>query len=196
MITFFGITRSDDSVVQPIGVSNDGVPIFERFFGSGFSIVVEGRRGGSLAPIGRSTFDSNPSDPTVLPDFQALTSRPLGDGSGQVCDDIFPDLGGVPETNPPVFATTQAVANAINDFTCRFKDGLGLRRGRDNFDACTRSGDGVYAFMHPMTTTQFCGLINDPLAFPAGDTRITARIRDEDGNISAAQQIILRITPP
>jgi hypothetical protein len=196
VITYFGIARSDDTVVQPVGVSNDGVPIFERSFGSGFSIVVEGRRGGSLADVGRSTFDWNPADPTLLPDFQALVSRPLGNGSGAVCDDAQPAPGGVPETEPPIFATTQAVANAINDFTCRFKDGLGLRRGRDALNACTSPGDGTFAFVHPSSTVQFCGLINDPLTFPEGDTRITFRIRDEDGNISASQQLIIRITPP
>lgn len=196
MITYFGITRSDDTVVQPVGVSGDGVPIFERFFGSGFSIVVESRRGGSLANVGRSTFDWSPVDPTLLPDFQALASRPLGNGSGAVCDDAQPEPGGVPATDPPVFATTQAVANAINDFSCRFKDGLGLRRGRDALNACTTTGDGTFAFVNSTSTTQFCGLINDPLTFLLGDTRITVRVRDEDGNISASQQIIIRITPP
>jgi hypothetical protein len=196
VITYFGITRSDDTIVQPIGTSDDGIPVFERFFGSGFSIVVEGRRGGSFANVGRSTFDWNPFDPRVLPDLHTLVSRPLGNASGAVCDDIAPSDGGVPATDPPVFVDTQEVADAINDLSCRFKDGLGLRRGRDANDACTTSGDGTFAFVNSTTTTQFCGLINEPLTFLPGDTRVTARIRDEDGNVSAPRQIIIRITPP
>lgn len=195
-MTYFGLTRSDDTVVQPSGMSGDGVPIFERFFGSGFSVVVEGRRGGTNTALERSTFEWNPVNPSVLPGVQLLVSRPLGDGSSAVCDDSQPSAGGVPATDPPVFATSQAVANAINDLSCRFKDGFGLRRGRDILDACTMSGDGSFTFVAPTTTAQYCGLINEPLQFPVGDTRVTARIRDEAGNTSVSRQIIVRVTPP
>jgi hypothetical protein len=195
VITYFGVARSDDTVIQPVGVDGDGVPIFERFFGSGFSIVVEGRRGGTNAALERSTFEWNPFDPSTLPGVQLLVSRPLGDGSAAVCDDTVP-AGGVPATNPPIFDGSQAVANSVNDFSCRFKDGFGLRRGRDFLDACTTSGDGTFSFVSPTTSVQYCGLVNEPLQFPVGDTRVTVRIRDEGGNLSLPSQIIVRITPP
>jgi hypothetical protein len=177
-------------------MSGDGVPIFERFFGSGFSIVVEGRRGGTNTPLERSTFQWSPFDPSQLPGVQLLVSRPLGNGSNAVCDDSLPAPGGVPAIDPPVFETSQPVADAVNDLGCRFKDGLGLRRGRDSIDACTTNGDGSFAFVAPTTSLQYCGLINEPLQFPEGETRVTARIRDEAGNTSLPQQIIVRVLPP
>jgi len=196
VITYFGLTRSDDTVIQPNGTTTDNVPIFERFFGSGFSIVVEGRRGGTNTPLERSTFEWNPANPSLLPGVQVLTSRPLGNGSTTVCDDSQPAPGGVPATDPPIFAVSQTVADAVNDLSCRFKDGQGLRRGRDILDACTTPGDGTFAFVAPTTNLQYCGLINEPLQFPVGDTRITVRIRDEAGNTSAARQIVVRLSPP
>lgn len=196
VITYFGLTRADDTVVSPIGVTEDGIPIFERFFGSGFSVVVEGRRGGTNADLGPNTYNWSPVDPTVLPDLQVVVSRALGDGSASVCDDIAPQLGGVPAVEPPEFGTTQAVANAINDFSCRFKDGLGSRRGRDAIDACTLSGDGIFRFVNATTTLQYCGLINEPLSFPFGDTVVTAVIRDLGGNVSVPRQIVVRISVP
>jgi hypothetical protein len=195
VITYFGLTRSDDTVIQPTG-TQQGVPIFERFFGSGFSIVVEGRVGGTGTPIERSTFDWSPIDPTQLPGLHLIVSRPLGNASSAVCDDSLPAPGGVPATDPPVFTVTQSVANAVNDLTCRFKDGLGIRRGRDILNACTTAGDGTFSFVAPTSTVQYCGLINEPLLFAAGDTRIVARIRDEAGNTSTTSQIIVRVSPP
>jgi hypothetical protein len=190
------LTRADDTVIAPVGVTNDGTPIFERFFGSGFSIVIEGRRGGTNAELDANTLNWNPIDPSALAGLQILVSRSLGDGSPSVCDDIVPQTGGVPGTEPPDFNGTQAVANATNDLSCRFKDGQGVRRGRDALDACTVSGDGIFRFVDPTTTLQYCGLINDPLVFPAGDTLVRARIRDVAGNISATHQILIRINSP
>lgn len=195
VITYFGLARSDDTVIEPIGMSPAGVPIFERFFGSGFSIVIEGRQGGTNTPLERSTFEWSPVDPSRLPGVQLLVSRPLGNGSSAVCDDGQPAPGGVPATDPPVFLGSQAVANAVNDLSCRFKDGLGARRGRTALDACTTSGDGSFAFVSATTMVQYCGLINEPLQFVPGDTQITARIRDEAGNTSLSRQIIVRISP-
>jgi hypothetical protein len=190
------LTRSDDSVIAPIEVTEQGIPIFERFFASGFSIVLEGRRGGTNADLGLNTFDWNPFNPTVLPDLQIVVSRAIGDGSLSVCDDVSPPFGGVPAVEPPEFGGTQFVANAINDFSCRFKDGLGLRRGRDFNEACTKPGqDEVLRFVDSRSSVQYCGLVNEPLSFPLGDTVVTAVIRDVDGNISAARQIVVRISP-
>jgi hypothetical protein len=196
VITYFGVTRSDDTLLAPAGISNEGVPIFERFFGSGFSLVIEARRGGTNTPLERSTFDWSPVEPDRLPGLQVLVSNPLGNGSPGVCDDQQPAAGGVPATQPPDFEPTQETANAVNDLSCRFKDGLGLRQGRDTLDACTTTGDGTFAFVDRTTNLQYCGLMNEPLAFPAGDTVVTARIRDEANNISLPRQIIIRIPMP
>ena len=60
--------------------------------------------------------------PTVLPHFQIVASRALGNGSAAMCDDRAPaePIGGVPAVNPPMFGGSQAVSNAINDLSCRF----------------------------------------------------------------------------
>jgi hypothetical protein len=88
------------------------------------------------------------------------------------------------------------VANAINDLACRFKDGFGLHSGRTKIsDACTTFEDGGFRFKAPGTTVQFCGQINEPLVFPAGDTTVTARVRDVAGNLSLRAQIVVRVSP-
>jgi hypothetical protein len=169
VIAFFGVARADDTLVSPSGTTPTGVPIFERAR-YGFSLVVEGRPGGANSPIGTSTFDWNAADPTVLPYLLIEASRPLGDGSPAVCDDAPPALGGVPAVNPPNFSSTQAVADAINDFACRFRNGVGGSVGRGRADACTSFDDGSFHFVfapnptvpHP-STIRFCGLIDAPL---------------------------------
>jgi hypothetical protein len=192
VITFLGVTRSDDTLVAPSDVTADGVPIYERP-SFGFSLVVEGRPGGSGAPVGTSTFNWNPTDPNAVPYLLIEVSRPLGDGSAAVCDDMPPDLGGVPAVNPPDFSAVQSVADAINDFACRFKDGTGFRSGRGTSDACIMFADGQFHFMKQGSTTQFCGQINRPLSFPQGDTLVTIRIRDLAGNVSEAGSLIIRV---
>ena len=199
MIQFFGVTRADDTIVDPVGSSGAGVPIYERPT-SGFSLVVEGRPGGTSSPIGLSTFNWNPSDPTVLPYLLIEASLPLGDGSATVCDDSPGMFGGVPAVSPPNFSVTQPVADAINDFACRFKDGSGVRQGRGQDGACTAFSDGSFHFLFPPgpgvpfpSTVQFCGFIGAPIEFPTGDTLVTTRIRDLAGNISAPAQLIIRV---
>lgn len=119
-----------------------------------------------------------------------------------VCDDSAPDLGGVPAVNPADISTTQPVADAINDFACRFKNGRGVPTGRGAKEACTAFSDGVFHFLFPPdptvkfpSTVQFCGQIDALLAFPTGDTLITARIRDLAGNVSRPARLIIRVAP-
>jgi len=153
-----------------------------------------------MSPIGTSTFNWNPTDPTVLPYLLIEASRPVGNGSTAVCDAAAPNFGGVPAVNPPDFSTTQAVAAALNDFGCRFRNGGGGSSGRGLRDACTAFDDGSYHFvmapgpgvLHP-STIQFCGLIDRPSAFPTGDTLLTARIRDLAGNLSAPSSVVIRV---
>jgi len=196
VITYFGVARADDTLLDVAGMTPEGVPIYERAFGSGFSLVLEAKPGGTGADIDASTLNSNPVDPRVLPGLQIEVSRALGDGSGAVCDDTPPTTGGVPAVNPPDFSPTQPVANAINDLACRFKDGFGFHSGRTKLsEACTTFADGGYRFKMPGTTVQFCGLMNEPVVFQSGDTVVTARVRDVAGNISFRAQIVVRVSP-
>ena len=113
LITFVGLAGADGRPATPLGTTN-GTPVFFRNSGSGFLLVVEGRAGLSGQPPGSVTFNSDSTNPARRPDIQIESSAPLGDGSRAVCD------GGVPAINPPDFGPTQAVANALNDFTCHF----------------------------------------------------------------------------
>ena len=69
-IVFFTVTNADDSLQSPTGETADGIPIFDRPFGSGFKLVVEadGMFGG--AP---STFE-----PGGVPALQIQTTSALG----------------------------------------------------------------------------------------------------------------------
>lgn len=194
MITFFGVVRADDTLVTPVELTPEGIAVYERP-SYGFSLVLEGRPGGTRSDIGSNTFRTNPSDPTVFPDIQIQVTRPLGDGSLAVCDDTAPSLGGVPAVNPPDFSTTQAIADAVNDLACRFKDGSGLRSGRGPADSCVIFSDGLFRFVDQTSTIQFCGLINRPIGFPEGDTLVTARIRDVAGHLSDIAQLVIRAEP-
>jgi hypothetical protein len=199
VITFFGVTDGDGILVPPTP-TEDGTSIYERD-ARNFSLVIEAGPGGTGSPIGTSTFNWNPSDPRVLPYLLIEASKPLGPNpTTTVCDDSPGAFGGVPGTDPPDFSLTQTVANVINDFACRFKDGAGTRNGRTSADACTQFPNDwpPNHFVNPMapefpSKIQFCGQITAPIAFPVGDTRVTARVRDVAGNVSAASAIIIRV---
>jgi hypothetical protein len=192
-ITFFGVTRADDVVLDPSGDTAEGIPIYPRLAGSGFSLVVEGSPGTSHVALGTSSFSSD--DVNQLPDLQVEVSRPLGNGSAAVCDDGDPDFGGVPAVSP--FDFSLAEAPAINDLACRFKDGQNQPVGRPPIEACTRFLPELeYHFVDPDSTIQFCGFVDEPLSFPSGDTIVAARIRDVAGNLSAVAQLVIRIATP
>ncbi|GIW44697.1 MAG: hypothetical protein KatS3mg077_1979 [Candidatus Binatia bacterium] len=188
IITFIGITRADDTLVDPVGVATDGTPIYERPTGAGFNIVVEGRPGPSSVAVGTVTFRENGP-----PDLQVLVSRPLGDGSPEVCDRLPPRSGGVPAIDPPVFGDAPEVIAAMNDLGCRFLDGGGQPRGRGKNDACVLQPDGGFDFVRSNSTVQFCGFIDVATRFPAGEVRVTVRLRDESGQTGESARIILRI---
>lgn len=190
------MTRADDTLVASTGTLPDGTQIFERSAGHGFSLVLEGRPGGTGAAVGNSAFNWNPNDPTVLPDLQMEVSRPLGDGSTAVCDDSGSMLGGVPAINPPDFSPIQSVADAINDLACRFTNETGSPGGRNGSNACTLFADGTFHFEDATSTIQFCGQIDAPVSFPVGDTLVTARIRDVAGHLSAPASILIRVDSP
>jgi hypothetical protein len=195
-ITYFGLTRADDQIIEPSG-REDGIPVFERIKtvpagASGFSIVVEAAPGTSGAEVGTSSYDV-----TLLsfPDLQIQVSRAIGNGSAAVCDDPVSAPGGVPGTEPVNFEETAANVAHLNDLSCRFVDGQGNPEARTNpQDSCVAFASGDFAFVDDDTTTQYCGAMNVPLAFPLGDTVVTARLRDADGNIGEEKQILVRVT--
>lgn len=191
-ITFFGVLNTNKAIVDPVDM--DGIiPIYQRP-SAGFTLVVEGRPGGTRAAVGTSVFNSKLNDPTVLPDLQIIASNNLGNGSFAVCDDS-PDMpGGVPGV--PDFAPTQMVADAINDLACRFLDGSGTPGGRGPNDACIVFEDDpvLFHFKDPTSTVEFCGEINQgAVPFPKDETLVSVRLRDIAGHLSAVAQLIIRV---
>lgn len=198
---------ADDTVLSPIGYADDGSLIYQRPVATntsvayGFRLVVEGRPDPSLqcgasSCMGDSTLAWSTADPTALPDLQIEASNNLGNGSPAVCDDSGPTAGGVPAVNPFDFSLNYAPA--INDFSCRFKNGLNAYFGITNsIEACTKVlPSGVYQFFAAGSKIQFCGQISQSVSFPLGDTVVAARIRDADGNPSQVSTIVIRVELP
>jgi hypothetical protein len=185
-ITFFGVILADDSVQPPSGQTPDGIPIYQRPSGFGFSLVVEARE---ARPSSTPLVSYTSGGP---PDLQIQATRPLGDGSPAVCDNAAPNFGGVPGIAPPQIENPTAIADALNDFGCRFVDGGGAAVGRRCADGCVRFDTGDFG-CQSSATIQFCGAISAPLAFPSGDTLVTVRVRGSDGQLGAPAQLIMRI---
>lgn len=196
-ITFFGVIRADDTLLDASGMTGDGTPIFTRVAGvtgvaSGFALVVEGRPGSSGAAVGTSSFQP---DLSSFPNLIVQASRDLGNGSTVVCDDPMTMPGGVPGEASPDYSETSANIARINDFACRFVDGAGEPIARQTTtDSCVNF-NGDFRFVDPQTTAQYCGFINVPLGFALGDTVVTANITDVDGNLGDAAQVIIRVVP-
>jgi hypothetical protein len=185
-IGFFGLIRADNLLVPPSGTTDDGLPIYERSVGFGFSLVVEAHPGLSSRRVARSSFDS-----FDCPDLQVRVNRPLGEGSTAVCDIGENDIGGVA---PLEGGGDPEACDKFNDFGCHFIDGFGNTLGRTCAEACVRSETAEFGCVMPDTTMQFCGLIDQKITFPSGDTLVTARVRDERGDLGPSAQIIVRVT--
>ena len=185
-----GVARADGQLTQPVGTAADGTPIYERQVGFGFFLYIEARPGQSGRPVGQNTFNSSLDDPNLLPNLQVVVSRALGNGSSDVCDDgPDPPIGGVPAVDPPMFGGSQAAANAINDLSCRFN------ARATTGDACTRNNQQDPSFVVSTTRVQFCPAVGvgSEIAFPLGDTRVTARVTDVIGAPGPAKSIIVRV---
>lgn len=189
VITYFGAARADGNKVEPESVKN-GVPTYLSSAGSGFMIVVEAKPGESELEVARRVSAYVPNDPTVRPDLEIEATRDLGDGSPEVCDRRRPKIGGIPGINPPSFAETQKVADAINDFACRFETFI------ESDSSCTLGPNGDYSFLSKDTTTQFCMIVARAYGFPEGETLLTVRLRDADGNPGPTKQMRIRRPPP
>lgn len=191
-LTFFGVTSADNLPLEPSGTDALGRPIYATRAGQGMLLVVEARPGIEQRPLGQAAYVA-----AGLPDLQVIASRPLGDGSRTVCDATPPDIGGVPATVPFRFAEDGEVADAMNDFGCRVDDGTGAPFARvGSAAACTQARHGEnfgYAFVDAGSTIQYCLPIAQAWAFPSGDTIVAARVRDVDGRVGPAREILVRV---
>ncbi len=204
-VSFFGLTDSADSLIPASGTDPSGISIYTYpGGGSGFHIVVEGAPGPDRAGVGRcaigTTDEGNCTpDPGSFPDLQIEASNPLGNGSPAVCDISGPNAGGVPGIFPPDFSPTQTIINTVNDFACRFLDGSGAPVGRAACDGCVSGTcpgcpEGQ-CYANSASRMQFCTAIQSADQFPVGDTLVTVRLRDVNGNVGAPAQIIIHVGP-
>ena len=190
MITAFGVASADGRVIRTIGPEDHGYLTYVRP-PSGFQIFLEAQPGMSRQPAGTITFNSNPGNPSVLPQFQILLSRSIGNGSARVCDNgpDIDNLGGVPAVVPPSFGGTQQASNAINDLSCRFD-------ARTAAFACTRDPfTQMEGFTVAGSTIQYCTRsgVGTELAFPLGDTILTARVLDIANQPGPPASIVIRV---
>jgi hypothetical protein len=190
-IVFFGVLRADNTIVDPNGVDDSGRLVYDRPFGSGFWLVVEAKQGASAEQVGEATFSDS-----GCPDLQIQVSRPLGDGSPAVCDATPPNDGGVPAVNPPDLSDDPTICNALNDLGCRLVDGQGEPMGRLCSEGCVLFPSGDQGCVSPEATSQFCGLIAKSAEFATGETLVTARVRDVEGNLGPPAQIVIRVAIP
>lgn len=188
-ITFFGVARADGMLAKPASATG-GIPTYNSAAGSGFILVVEAKPGKSGVDPGRQVFLHSENDPNLRPDLEIISNRDLGDGSEAVCDRRKPVIGGIPGVNPPTFATTQTVANAINDLSCRFETFI------ESESSCTLDKLGNFSFGSPKTTTQFCVIVARAFQFPVGTTELQVRVRDTAGTPGPIKKLrIVRAEP-
>jgi len=183
IITHFGAARADGQPVPPAAIEK-GIPTYLTQAGAGFILVVEAKPGLSGHEVARRVFAYAADDPSVRPDLEIISNRPLGDGSTAVCDRLRPNIGGIPAAQS--FAETPEITAAINDFSCRFET------HNDNESACTVNQSGDFAFVNAETTQQFCMVVARAWAFPVGDTILTVRVRDVQGNPGPPKQLRIR----
>ncbi len=189
VITFAGAARADGKMTEPIGNTPDGVPIYLNYVGSGFMMVIEGKPGFSNLEAGRSIFRHDPEDPNKRPDLQVQVDRPLGDGSEVVCDARPPKFGGIPAISPADFSKTQRISNALNDMACRFETFI------ESDSSCTVNRRGEFSFHAEDSTVQFCMVVARLWRFPEGDTTVSIRLRDREGNPGPVSKFVLRRQP-
>jgi hypothetical protein len=188
MVSFLGVLTADNSPLDPTDTQGD-VPVYSLVFGTGFILVVETKRGDSQMSPGVSSYE-----PNGVPDLQIVSSNPLGNGSPEVCDAMPPNAGGVPAVESSAFEDVEAVRDQLNDFGCRFVDGRGNRVARFCSEGCVRFQTGEQGCKSE-ATHQFCAVVDAPLAFPPGDTLITARVLDVQGTPGPLKQMIVRVGP-
>ena len=198
VVSFFGVSRADNTLIVPSETTADGIPVYTRSSGSGFILVVEGQPGSNHVAVSPSSYQS---DLVTFPDLQIQVSRPLGNGSAAVCDISQPQPtpvhgGGVPAIDPPSFDLTEMNIDTVNDLACRFRDGTGNPIGRGPTEACVLFASGDFGFVNSASSIQFCGFIDGVIAFPRGETLVTVRLRDVNGIVGPTRQLMIRIVQP
>jgi len=189
VVSHLGAARADGYVTAPVGKNAEGVPIYHNPVGAGFMIVVEGKPGISNLEVGRSIFKYDPREPLQRPDLEIEVDRPLGDGSTVVCDARPPKFGGVPAINPPSFADTATIDATLNDLSCRFETFI------ESASSCTVNKNGDFQFVNADSKVQFCMVVARAWNFPEGDTLVSVRLRDIEGNPGPVSRFILSRKP-
>lgn len=186
VITWFGVADGSGTVAAPAMRDAENRPVFRVSAGDGFILFVEGRLGVSRLAIGTILLNGDGLG-TAQPDLQIVSSRDLGTPTTAVCDGTIPTRGGVPAIVPPRFDAETAVSGALNDLACRFKV-----FAETDF-ACTQTVRGNFVFAGAGSVMQFCTLVNEALTFPAGETLLSARLRDTDGNAGPTAEMVVRV---
>jgi len=196
-ITFFGIARADNTLVEPAGTTVDGIQIYERPTRFGFMIVVEARPGDSGKSLSSFGTINNPATGSSRSHLQILANNALGNGSTTVCDaGPLPDpIGGVPGVNPVDFGPSATITDAVNDFACRFDFHVPSAAGPGG---CTVDKLGNFSFASEEIVSgmrQYCSVpaVGRELAFPSGDTKLTVQLADSGSNLGKPAKIVLRI---
>jgi hypothetical protein len=129
------------------------------------------------------------------PDLQIQATRQLGNGDPRRCDVEPPNAGGIPAVDPPRFDDSAFVTAVLNDFGCRFADGRGQPRARGCTEesGCVAFASGQSGCFSDLTRAQFCATVDAFMAFPLGDTLLTARVRDVDGNLGDPARLVVRV---
>jgi len=191
IVTFAGAARADGQGMPPSSKNAQGVPVYNSVVGSGFMIVVEGKPGISNLEVARSIYRYDPNDPMQRPDIQIEVNRPLGDGSAEVCDARRPKIGGIPAINPPSWADTQQISNTLNDMGCRFETFI------ESNASCTLEKSGDFSFLNAKESkVQFCMVVAKSWNFPEGETLVSVRLRDVEGNPGPVTTFIVDRRPP
>jgi hypothetical protein len=189
IVTYAGIARADGRKIEADSKNGQGVPVFIHPVGSGFMVVIEGKPGIANEEVARGVFRYDPKDPTQQPDLQIEVNRPLGDGAPAVCDSRKPNLGGIPAIDPPSFAPTEKVSAALNDFGCRFEVFI------ESNASGTVNKYGDFEFLNPESKVQFVMVVARSWNFPLGDTQVSVRLRDTEGNTGPISRFIVRNRP-
>lgn len=167
-----------------------GIRLFEVTANAGFMLVVEARPGSNGRPVG-VTVPPPVAGQSSRPDLQILASSPWGNGSGAVCDTDPASGGGIPGFSPPIIDGSQAVTDALVDAACRFQ---AFVPGAP----CTLNGKGNESVLTEGGITgsgrQFCNIVSPLIGMPLGDTLFTVQVRDTQGNLGPAQQVLIRRT--
>ena len=171
-----------------------GRRIFSVSSSSQFVLVVEALPGLSLANPAKSL---TPIPPSNRSDLQIESNRPMGDNpTTAVCDKGPAEHGGggIPGIDPPSFdENNQVISDTLNDFACRFQV----------FTAsapCTKVDPTQEPILlttgAPINTIQYCDLVTPVAAFPPGDSIVTVRARDVNGNTGQSKQVVIRVPTP